>query len=192
MRIGKLQLLALLLGAVVLGGMATVTAQEAPDEPREQGAKARMHRGGHGLARHALRTEAVVPGDEEGTFRTIRRDSGVIESISGSTLRIEEADGHIAQVSVSDDSTIRRDGQEASLDDLEVGDHVMAVQVDDGDGFVTKGVRAISAERYEELEQRREACREDPDECRGQRRSRRGGGRARFAPSADVMQTVDA
>jgi hypothetical protein len=66
-------------------------------------------------------------------------------------------------VTVTDETDIRRDREEAEIDDLEVGDHVRTHQMKEGDGdFVTEHVGAISAEQYAEMEAQRQACEDDP------------------------------
>jgi hypothetical protein len=53
--------------------------------------------------------------------------------------------------------------------DLRAGDHVHTVRVEG----VTRMVRAISPERWQEMEQRREQCRADPQQCREDRMRKR-------------------
>lgn len=169
MRISKLQLAGLLVGAVLLGGVASVGAQEESPPSAEEGERPhRGKRGGLHGPRGAIRSEAVVPGSEEGTFRTIRTDRGTLAAVEDRTLVIDEADGETVRVPIADDTRIRRDGEEASFEDLEVGDHVIVLRAREGDGILaTEAVKAVTAERLEELEQRRariEACREDPED----------------------------
>ncbi len=181
-----------LVGMLVVGGLAyagasAITASDEvslaqsqdpapPEEGRPRGDG--PHRfGPHG----AIRGEFVVRGEEEGTFRRVRLDRGVIESISGSTLVVKEEDGTTVDIPTSDETRISRDGEEAEFGALKVGDHVAAARVNAGDGFVTRSVRAFSPERWAEMEQRREECRENREQCRVERRERR---MERGAPSA--------
>lgn len=130
-----------------------VVFAQAEDEGEDDEAM-RRHRGpGHhgprAFLRHAVRAEAVIEGPE-GEFRTIRTDRGVVAAIEDRTLVIEEADGEVVRIPVSDDTEIKHDGEEAELGDLQEHDHVFAHRIDDGDGFVTEHVFALSPEAYEE------------------------------------------
>ena len=172
----------LLAGALLVGGLAYVGASavtandevalaqsEDPAPEEGEGRRPGRHRfGPHG----AIRGEFVVRGEEEGAFRRVRLDRGVIESISGSTIVVKEEDGTTVEIPTSSDTRISRDGEEAELGALQTGDHVFASRANDGDGFVTRSVRAFSPERWAEMQERREQCREDPEPCRAERRER--------------------
>ena len=168
---------ALLVGGLSYVGASAMTASDevslqqseepAPVEEKPAGRGPR-HFGPHG----AIRGDLVVRGEEEGTFRKVRLDRGVIESISGSTIVVKEEDGTTVEIPTSDETRISRDGEEAELSSLRTGDHVSTHRVDEGDGFVTRTVRAISPERWAEMEERREQCRDNPRRCRAERRER--------------------
>lgn len=151
-----------------------------------------------------VRSESVVEGEEDGTFNTIRVDRGELTAVDGNTLTIEEADGESREVSVNDDTRIGRNGERAEVGDLEVGDHVSAHQVKEGDGdFETKHVMAISAERYAEMEEQRaemeeqrEACTDNDQstECERPFRGPRGrgpGGPGGFREQGDVERAPE-
>ncbi len=188
MQISRKMLIGLVLGAAVVGSIGSVAAQtDAPSEsPSAETEKApdgekgfRLHGGpGHGKA---IRSTAVLkPEEEGGEFRTVQSYSGTLEAIDGNTLTIAMADGEKAEVTVNDDTDIRRDREESEVGDLKVGDHVRTHQVKEGDGeFVTEHVGAISAEQYAEMEAQRQACEDDPsaENC-----GRRFGGPGRFGP----------
>lgn len=148
----------LLVGVISYMGAQALTASETtlalagegedrPDRPMRH----KLGRGLHG----AIRGELVVPGEEEGSFRTIRIDRGTIRSIDGSTVVIAEEDGTEVEVAISDETEIFRNGERSELSDLVAGDHVAAHRVDEGDGFVTEHLRVISADRWAEREERR-------------------------------------
>ena len=184
-QISRKMLIGLVLGAAVVGSIGSVAAQtEEPSEtPSAEVEKApgEFRRGHGGPGRHgkALRSTAVLePAEEGGEFRTVQTYSGTLEAIDGNMLTIEMADGETAEVAVNNDTDIRRDTEDAELSDLEVGDHVRAHQLKEGDGaFVTEHVGALSAERYAEMEEQRQACEDDPsaENCRPRFRMRRGG-----------------
>jgi hypothetical protein len=180
---------ALVVGGVFLGSIVSAVAQDSP-ETAPQGAKVgeagfRGHPGGpHG--RGLVRSESVVEGKENGEFVTIKADRGVLNGVDGNTLTIEEADGKTVEVATNDDTNFRRDGEEAKLGDLKTGDHVTTFQVKEGDGdFVTKRVKAISTERYAELEKQRQACEDDPAQCRRLHRRGLRGPRGDIGPAIE-------
>jgi hypothetical protein len=80
----------------------------------------------------------------------------VIERVEGSMVVIKEDDGTTIEVPTSDETRIRRDGERANVADLRAGDHVRTMRIDVGDGLVTRAVQALSPERWQELDQRRE------------------------------------
>lgn len=160
--LGSLVVAALVVGGIGYVGARTVTAQpsgvvlaqESQDEPA--GPQAREP-GRHGFGLHrAIRGDLVVPGVQEGTFRNVKIDRGMFAGVEGSTVTIKEDDGKTVDIPTTDDTRIARDGEQATLADFKEGDHVMALRVDEGNGFVTKRVRAISPERWEERKQRRD------------------------------------
>jgi hypothetical protein len=150
--------------------LAQQDGQETPDGEQGRPEGARKHRPG---VHRAIRGELVVPGEEEGTFNTVKIDRGVVERVDGAIVVIKEDDGTVVEVPTSDETRVARDGEEVEVSALQAGDHVFANRVDEGDGFVTRAVRAFSSERWAEMEQRREECRSDPRQCRADRRARR-------------------
>ena len=162
----KQHLAIVLAGMVVVGGFSyvavadvgepssdeVVLAQNEMDEPDE--GRQRPHHG-PGFP-HAIRGELVVPEREGDGYTTVRLDRGILERVDGATLVIEEADGTSVEIPTTDETRVYRDGEEAELSELRAGDHVATFREKDGDAFITKGVRAISPERWEEYEERRE------------------------------------
>ncbi|MEX2537731.1 MAG: hypothetical protein WD646_03655 [Actinomycetota bacterium] len=180
--IGSLIVGALVVGVVSYAGASALTTsdegalltqsegEQAPDA--EAAPRERPGRVGRRGMRHAIRGEAVVPDRDGEGFNNVKFDRGLLDRVDGTTLVINEEDGTTVEVPTSDDTKIGRDGQPATPGDLEAGDHINAVQVDEGDGFVTKHVRAVSADRFEEMQQKREECKENPAECRRERLGR--------------------
>lgn len=161
------------LGAQALTASDTVALAQQEGEQTEQKAQGR-HGPKHRLGLHgAIRGEMVVPGEEDGTFRRVRIDRGVVERVDGTTIVMKEDDGTVVEIPTGSDTRIVRDGEQVAVSDVRAGDHVFAHRVNDGDGFVTRGVRAFSPERWAEMEQRREACKDSPQQCRAERRERR-------------------
>ena len=117
----------------------------------------RMHHGGPGL-RHDIVTGTMKVQTDNG-FVTRRVDTGEITEVGGSTITIARADEETVSVTATDDTSIRRDGEEAEAGDLQAGDRAHLIQIDDGGGFVLRAVFALSpearAEREAALEERR-------------------------------------
>lgn len=73
---------------------------------------------------------------EDGTVATMTDDAGTITAIDGSRVSIERADGSTLTVTVLEDATIARNGEEATLGDLAIEDLVnvhQATGFEDGD-----------------------------------------------------------
>ncbi len=183
MRFLKQYLAAVMAGAVIVGGLAFVATQQlaaapsggdtvtlaqdsssdpgAPEGGGESSDGPRRHRpGGPGGFPKAIRGEVVVPAREGDGYATVRFDRGIVDHVDGATLVITEADGTSVEIPTTDETRVYRDGEDAELSDLQAGDHVAAFRVKEGDAFVTKGVRAISPEHWEEMEGRRAESRE--------------------------------
>ncbi len=170
-----------LVGALLVGGSSYVGAQaltaqegvslaQAEQAPPAEEAKRRPH-----TMRRAIRGELVVPGETEGSFETVRMDRGIVERVDESTIVIKEDDGTVVEVPTTGDTTITRDRESAKVADIKAGDHLNSVRVKSGESFVTRHVRAISPERWAEMEQRREQCRENRESCPRPGRHRRPG-----------------
>lgn len=82
----------------------------------------------------------------DGEVVTIFHDRGEVAAVDGDSLTIERADGERLVFEISEETRIRRNGEEASLSDLEQGDRVMVLRVDDEEGERVVGVRAGSGD----------------------------------------------
>lgn len=180
MGISRKVIVGAVVGALVLGwAVSSAVAEQSSGARSPEGAEPAGGRPGG----PAMRSEAVFPARDGHPVTTVRRDFGVLTSVSGAALTIKEDDGTVVEIPVDEGTRIGRDGKKAVLADLKAGDHIAAVRVKEGDGeFVTKGVRAISPERYRQMEARRKACQARPRQCRTARGPGRGAGGA--APAA--------
>ena len=140
-------------------------AQVSTDDPESDAQDGRGgpsgHRPhGHPGFPHAIRGELVVPEREGDGYTTVRLDRGILDRVDGTTLVVNEDDGTTVEIPTTEETRVYRDGEEATLAELEAGDHVATFRVKEGDAFVTKGVRAISPEQWEEMDERRAERRE--------------------------------
>jgi len=142
----------------------------AGDAPAGEGE--RHH--GPGAFPRAIRGEMVVPAREGDGYATVRFDRGIVERVDGSTVVIEEDDSTSVEIPTTDETRVNRDGEDAELSDLQAGDHVAAFRVKDGDAFVTKGIRAISPEQWEDGQDHRDGMRDRMRERLEERRANRG------------------
>jgi hypothetical protein len=101
---------------------------------------------GHGKNRHAkhfnrgfhlggpVHADLVVP-DRKGGFKTVTLDRGTVESVSGDQLTIKEgtpkATYKTITLTIPSAAKIRRNGDAASLSDLQAGDLVSVVTAGD-------------------------------------------------------------
>ncbi|HVL82206.1 MAG TPA: hypothetical protein VM840_11525 [Actinomycetota bacterium] len=182
---------ALVVSGIVLGSAVSVAAQDGSAE-RPPGREGRpwVHKGG---PFGALRSESVVPDRDGEGFVTVRADRGELTDVDGQHLTIREDDGHVVRVAVAEDTAIRRDGSQAGVGDLKVGDRVHTMRTETEAGFVTRSVHAVSPGRWAEMEKRREACQQDRTRCR--RGGRGHGEKDRVerapAPSSDTDGSVE-
>jgi hypothetical protein len=184
----KQHLAAVMAGVVVLGGSVFVATQQlaaapdggdtialAQDSATGDGSPAdgpRRH--GPGGFPKAIRGEVVVPEREGDGYTTVRFDRGILARVDGTTVVIDEPDGTTVEVPTDDDTRVYRDGESAELSELVAGDHVATMRVKEGDAFVTKGVRAISPEQWEDGQERRDDRRGRMREPFDERRDERG------------------
>jgi hypothetical protein len=79
-----------------------------------------------------VHSEAVVPSKARDGFITVTTDAGVVRSVSGDQLTITEGTKTLTYkdttLTIASDATVRRNGDEAALSDLQAGDHVMVSQ----------------------------------------------------------------
>lgn len=190
MRFLKQHLALVMAGLVIIGGSAFVATQhlaaapgagdtvtlaqdrsgEAP--PAGEGAGGPRRHGSDGFPK-AIRGEVVVPEREGDGYATVRFDRGTLDRVEGTTVVIDEPDGTTVEVPTDDQTRVYRDGEAVGVTELQAGDHVATFRVKEGDAFVTKGVRAISPERFDEMASRREGMRDRMRERMEQRRNGR-------------------
>lgn len=194
MRFLKQHLGAVMAGAVILGGSAFVATQELAAEPSDgdtislaqdageqppagEGSPRRPGHGPVGFGK-AIRGEAVVPEREGDGYTTVRFDRGILNQVDGTTVVVDEADGTTVEVPTDEETRVSRDGETVELSALQPGDHVATFRVKEGGAFVTKGVRAITPERWEEMEGRHEQMQERREGMRERIADRRENRRA--------------
>ena len=105
-----------------------------------------------------IRGEGVVA-KKDGTFPTVQFNRGILKSVDGTTIVVAEADGKNVSLPTTDTTRFRRDGQKASLSDLQPGDHVATLGTEQGDTYVTKMVRAFSPDAWSKRQTERQAFR---------------------------------
>jgi hypothetical protein len=115
---------------------------------------------------------AVLHGDvtvegEDGNAKLVRMQKGTVESIGDGTLTVKSSDGYTSTWTVNDDTTIRRDRDEAALADLKVGDTVIARGPLSGDTATARMVQALSPEAAAEMTERIEEFKERRAERQG-------------------------
>jgi hypothetical protein len=83
-----------------------------------------------------IHSEAVVPNEAGDGFVTVTTDGGVVKSVSGDELTITEGTKTLTYkdvtITIASDATVRRNGKDAKLSDLQAGDHVMVSQSSEG------------------------------------------------------------
>lgn len=115
---------------------ATPTASVSPSpEPQQDGPKARR-----GLLGRALHGEVTLAGRKH---RVVVFQRGPAEKVSRTSLTLKSADGYTATYVLEADTKVRKDGEPATVADLEAGDRIRVVATRDGDKLTALRVRAL-------------------------------------------------
>jgi hypothetical protein len=129
---GSLAAVCATVGAVagIAGGAASPSVGKAP-----QGAPHwRMHRGGPGGP--PIHAEAVVPKRSGSGFETVTEGNGKLKSRSGNDITITEGTRTETYkdviITVASDAKVFRNGNKATVDDLQDGDFVHVIQSPEG------------------------------------------------------------
>ena len=74
---------------------------------------------------------------------TAKVDGGTVTVVDASakTLTIKRADGQSVSFTATDATRVRKDGEKASFSNIKVGDHVLVIQLDRGNGFKVAAIR---------------------------------------------------
>jgi hypothetical protein len=178
------------LGATALTGIAfaatdspttspTPSATQAPDAEAAPPAGGMGMRGGpggmHGKGPGALGRGLgdVLHGDvtverEDGTAELVRVQRGTVESVGEGTVTVKSSDGYTSTWTVNDQTTLRRDRDDATVTDLKAGDTVLARGPVDGDQATARVLQALSPEAAAQMQERIEEFKERRAERRGE------------------------
>ena len=74
---------------------------------------------------------------------TAKVDGGTVTAVDAAahTLTIKRADGQSVSFTASDATRVRKDGEKATFAAIKVGDHVLVIQLDRGNGFKVATIR---------------------------------------------------
>jgi len=120
----------------------TATASPAPAAQPRHGDRwqgPRMKR--LGLLRRALHGEVTLAGEEH---RVVVFQRGPVEKVSDTSVTVKSADGYTATYVISADTTVRKNGDKATIADLKAGDRVLVVA--NKDGSTLKALRIRTAD----------------------------------------------
>ena len=93
------------------------------------------------LLRRALHGEVTLAGEEH---RVVVFQRGPVEKVSDTSLTVKSADGYTATYVVSVDTTVRKNGDKATITDLRAGDRVLVVA--NKEGSTLKALRIRTAD----------------------------------------------
>jgi hypothetical protein len=93
------------------------------------------------LLRRALHGEVTLAGEEH---RVVVFQRGPVEKVSDTSLTVKSADDYTATYVVSADTTVRKNGDKATIADLKAGDKVLVVA--NKDGSTLKALRIRTAD----------------------------------------------
>ena len=140
--------LSILAGIVVVGGGLYVAglASASDVQPGAQGTAATDQPQRPGLLRGAVHAD-VKALYLDGTTRTFALDHGKITGLEGGAITIQRRDEESVAAPTNDDTCIRKDGEPATLEDLELGAHAIVAQEGGTAVAVRSGRPQAGAER---------------------------------------------
>ena len=161
------KLMVALVSVVIVALGATAVAQtptpESTNETNEDGqvrkadghrrAGMLAHRGGkdgcgpeqaRDRAKRIVHSETKVRLDDGFGTRTL--DVGEVISVDGNQITIRRADGETVSATAAEETRVCRDGEESSLENIELGDTAALLQRTQDDGTQLKKIRAFSQE----------------------------------------------
>ncbi len=77
-------------------------------------------------------------------FALLIVDNGEVTGVSGETVTIKRADGESVSATATEDTKIRRNGEDAQLSAFQTGDRASIMQVKVGDTTTVRAIRAFS------------------------------------------------
>jgi len=102
--------------------------------------KGKAHKGKAGaIARRTVHGEFVVKG-KDGKYVTTDAQRGSITAVSPTSVTVRSADGFTATYAVNADTKIRKDGKDAAIGTVKVGDPVVVLAVKDPAGKTARGL----------------------------------------------------
>jgi hypothetical protein len=93
-------------GTVVLGAGALAYAEEQPADPTTAEGP-RRHGPGLHIPHRAIHADFLVPGDADGTWKTVTFDRGEVVSVSATSITLHRPDGVEVSKTISETTTFR-------------------------------------------------------------------------------------
>jgi hypothetical protein len=162
-------------GLVMAGALAATVltgVSFADDEPQQDSPAAAQERPGH----HRLGGPGMGPllhGEQvvrtpDGDFREIAVQNGTIEAVDAGSITITSEDGYTATYTITDETTIRVDRDEADAEALAVGRPARVIADTDGNALRIGSLTEEGEERMAERRSRFQEFREQRGEARGE------------------------
>ena len=129
-------------GMVAMGAAAFAQSDSSSPAPAAA-ASAQAPQAGRlgGLAGRIVHGDLTV--NTRQGLATAKVDGGTVTAVDAGahTLTIKRADGQSVSFTATDATRVRKEGEKASFSDIKVGDHVLVIQLDRGNGFVVVAIR---------------------------------------------------
>jgi Domain of unknown function (DUF5666) len=106
----------------------------------QEGVRHHLRRGLHRLGARGLHGEFVVE-TKDGTTKTVAVQRGEITAVDGESLTVVSTDGFEQTWTLNDSTRVRKDGEQADVAALAVGDWVGVIGEKSGDSLTAAGVR---------------------------------------------------
>jgi hypothetical protein len=153
------------LAATVLTGVSFADDETGQDAPAATEGKPGHHRlGGPGMG-PLLHGEQVVR-TPDGDFREIAVQHGTVEAVDAGSITVTSEDGYTATYTITDETTIRVDRQEADAAALAVGRSARVIADTDGNALRIGSLTEEGEEQMAERRSRFQEFREQRGEAR--------------------------
>jgi hypothetical protein len=126
---------------------AAVQTSTADNAGSEEATPQRLRRGLHRFGAHGLHGEFVVQ-TKEGATKTVAVQRGEVTAVDTDSLTVTSVDGFEQTWALTDNTRVRKNGEQADIAALEIGDWVGVIGEKAGDDLTAAGVR-VPKERPE-------------------------------------------
>lgn len=132
-----------------IAGAAFAAAPNASPSPTPGNSAHKKHEAGAGgkagaFGRRTVHGEFVAKA-KDGKYVTTYVQRGAVTAVSPTSVTVRSSDGFSATYTINSDSKIRKDGEQAAIGTIKVGDPVLVMAVKGTDGKTARGLAVRTA-----------------------------------------------